>query len=78
MGGRWSEPQLLGYAYDFEQASHVRVPPTFQPHETASVASSAQANGPSGSQASQGASSHETRRVVVPARNGSWRMPPLR
>ena len=29
IGGRWSEPQLLGFAYDFEQATHVRVPPTF-------------------------------------------------
>jgi len=31
MGGRWSEPQLIGFAYDFEQATHVRVPPTFIP-----------------------------------------------
>ncbi|MFL5725173.1 MAG: amidase family protein [Chloroflexota bacterium] len=31
IGGRWSEPQLLGYAYDYEQATHVRVPPTFIP-----------------------------------------------
>jgi len=29
IGGRWSEPQLIGFAYDFEQATHVRVPPTF-------------------------------------------------
>ena len=77
MAGRWSEPQLLGYAYDFEQASHVRVPPTFLQHETASMVGSAQVHGQSGSQASQGASSHETKRVVVPARNGSWRMRPL-
>jgi amidase len=31
IGGRWSEPQLIGFAYDFEQATHVRVPPTFIP-----------------------------------------------
>jgi amidase len=31
MGGRWSEPQLLGFAYDYEQATHVRVPPQFIP-----------------------------------------------
>ena len=29
MGTRWSEPQLLGFAFDFEQATHVRVPPQF-------------------------------------------------
>jgi amidase len=29
MGGRWSEPELIGFAYDFEQATHVRVPPRF-------------------------------------------------
>ncbi|MEO5952336.1 MAG: amidase family protein, partial [Chloroflexia bacterium] len=26
-GSRWSEPKLLGFAYDYEQATHVRVPP---------------------------------------------------
>jgi amidase len=78
MGGRWSEPQLLGYAYDFEQATHVRVPPTFLPTETASAAAAAQAHGQSVAQASAGASSHETKRAVVPARNGAWRMPLLR
>jgi amidase len=31
IGGRWAEPQLIGYAYDFEQATHVRVPPQFVP-----------------------------------------------
>jgi amidase len=30
-GGRWSEPELIGLAYDFEQATKVRVPPTFIP-----------------------------------------------
>jgi amidase len=29
IGGRWAEPQLLGFAYDYEQATHVRVPPQF-------------------------------------------------
>ena len=29
IGGRWSEPELIGYAYDFEQATDVRVPPKF-------------------------------------------------
>ena len=31
IGGRWSEPQLIGYAYDFEGATHVRVKPTYIP-----------------------------------------------
>jgi amidase len=31
IGGRWSEPELIGLAYDYEQATHVRVPPQFIP-----------------------------------------------
>ena len=31
IGGRWAEPELLGLAYDFEQATQVRVPPQFIP-----------------------------------------------
>ena len=31
IGRRWSEPKLLGLAYDYEQATHVRVPPQFIP-----------------------------------------------
>jgi amidase len=29
IGRRWAEPKLLGLAYDYEQATHVRVPPQF-------------------------------------------------
>ena len=31
IGGRWAEPRLIGLAYDYEQATHVRVPPQFIP-----------------------------------------------
>jgi amidase len=30
-GGPWVEPQLIGFAYDYEQATEVRVPPQFIP-----------------------------------------------
>jgi amidase len=31
IGGRWDEGKLIGFGYDFEQATHARVPPTFIP-----------------------------------------------
>jgi amidase len=31
IAGRWSEKDLIGFAYDFEQATEVRVPPLFIP-----------------------------------------------
>jgi amidase len=31
IGGQWDEPDLIGFAFDFEQASLVRVPPEFVP-----------------------------------------------
>jgi amidase len=31
IGRRWAEPTLVGLAYDYEQATHVRVPPQFIP-----------------------------------------------
>jgi amidase len=31
IGGRWDEPELIGIAYDYEQATKVRVPPQFIP-----------------------------------------------
>jgi amidase len=29
IGGRWSEQELIGLAYDYEQATQIRLPPTF-------------------------------------------------
>ena len=31
IGGPWAEPKLIGLAYDYEQATQVRVPPQFIP-----------------------------------------------
>jgi amidase len=31
IGGRWAEPELIAFAYDYEQATEVRVPPEFIP-----------------------------------------------
>jgi amidase len=31
IGGQWAEPKLIGLAYDYEQATHIRVPPQFIP-----------------------------------------------
>jgi amidase len=31
IGRRWAEPKLLGLAYSYEQATHIRVPPQFTP-----------------------------------------------
>jgi amidase len=50
IGGRWDEPNLIGLAYAFEQATHVRVPPTFlattSPAAAASSAGRAQVTQP--------------------------------
>jgi amidase len=31
VGSQWSEPELIGLAYNYEQATHIRVPPQFIP-----------------------------------------------
>ncbi len=65
IGGRWDEPTLIGFAYDFERATKVRVPPQFIP----SIGPDAAARQPA---------SEAERRAVVPGRDGSSRMLPLR
>ena len=50
MGTRWSEPQLLGFAFDFEQATHVRVPPQFLA-STSGLATATAKHGASGAAA---------------------------
>jgi hypothetical protein len=49
IGGRWDEPNLIGLAYAFEQATHVRVPPAF----LATTSSAAAASGAARTQVTQ-------------------------
>ena len=68
IGGRWDEPDLIGLAYDFEQATDVRVPPRFIPTI---------GDDPLGGSAVQQPATKE-KEAAVPARNNHWQMPPLR
>ncbi len=65
IGGRWDEPKLIGFAYDFEQATKVRVPPQFIP----SIGPDLAARQPV---------SNGDKRTAVPERNGNGRLLPLR
>ncbi len=66
IGRRWDEPKLIALAYDFEQATHVRVPPSFIP-----------SIGPLAA-APRGAAPFGNRPAVAPDRDGRWVMPALR
>ena len=44
MGPAYSEAQLIGFAYAFEQATHARTPPAFLPHLDTSPPKSADAH----------------------------------
>jgi amidase len=68
IGGQWDEPELIGFAYDFEQATEVRVPPTFIPTI---------GDDPLGGSVAQQPATKE-KKAATPARNGHWKMPPLR
>jgi amidase len=65
IGGRWDEPTLIGLAYAFEQATHVRVPPSFLSSTSAAAATREPA-------------ATSERRSVVPGRHGHWVMPAVR
>ncbi|MDQ3128762.1 MAG: amidase [Chloroflexota bacterium] len=64
IAGRWDEPKLIGYAYDLEQATDVRVPPQFLATTTSDAARSAK--------------SKSDRRAIVPGRHGHWVVRPGR
>ena len=70
IGGQWAEPDLIGLAYDFEQATQVRVPPTFIPTI---------GDDPLGGSAAQApATKKNKKKNAAPARNSHLRMPSLR
>ena len=68
IGGRWAEPDLIGLAYDFEQATEVRVPPTFIPTI---------GDDPLGGSAAQQTAT-QGKKASTPARNSHSKMPSLR
>jgi amidase len=76
IGGRWSEPELVGFAYDFEQATHARVKPTYIPTIGDALFPGVPSSEPAIVQ--QRTSVSDRRQQAVPSRSGLWRMPSLR
>jgi amidase len=67
IGGRWDEPKLIGLAYAWEQATHVRVPPKFIRSigaDSAAAATAAQAT----SEATTDRIATRGRRAMTPTR----------
>ena len=45
IAGPWDEPELIGFAFDFEQATHARIPPSFLESTSLDATSSSRGNG---------------------------------
>ncbi len=69
IGGRWDEPELIGLAYDFEQATDVRIPPSFIPTI---------GDDPLGGSAVQQAATKKGKKGAAPARNSHSKVSALR
>jgi amidase len=59
IGGRWSEPEMIAFGYDYEQATHARVPPRFLPTTSAA-----------GTTAARTSATKAEKRAVVPRNHG--------
>ena len=68
IGGQWDEPDLIGYAFDFEQATEARVPPQFLPTLGAAAAKAM----------TKAVKADKTQRAGMSARNGRWAMSSIR
>ncbi len=64
IAGRWDEPKLIGYAYDLEQATDVRVPPQFLASTSFDAARNSKARA--------------ERHAAGPGRHGQWAVRPGR